>query len=115
IFAAHTFLLPYLEQDALYGRIDFTTAPATFLGGDGTVYDGAKNFPVASQTVRVFLCPADPAGGRVPGLDYGATNYAANAGSGAVGFGTLTGADGVFFLDSDVRVQDVTDGSSHTA
>ena len=30
-----------------------------------------------------FVCPVDPAGGRVPGFAYGGTNYAANAGSGA--------------------------------
>jgi prepilin-type N-terminal cleavage/methylation domain-containing protein/prepilin-type processing-associated H-X9-DG protein len=115
IFSVHAFLLPYLEQGALYESIDFTAAPATFAGGDGTIYDGTRNFPAASTGLRVFLCPSDPAAGRIPGSGYGATNYAANAGSGTVGFGTLTGADGVFFLDSAVSVRDLLDGSSHTA
>jgi prepilin-type N-terminal cleavage/methylation domain-containing protein len=115
IFSTHPFLLPYLEQDSLYQGIDWKTAPATFSGSDGTVYDGAKNLPVASTTMRIFLCPSDPAGGSIPGSVYGATNYAANAGSGLVGYGTLTKADGVFFLDSAVALTDIADGSSGTA
>jgi prepilin-type N-terminal cleavage/methylation domain-containing protein/prepilin-type processing-associated H-X9-DG protein len=115
IFSIHAFLLPYLEQGPLHDRIDFTSAPATFAGGDGTIYDGARNYPEASQALRVFLCPSDPADGRIPGSAYGPTNYAANAGSGTLGFGNLTGADGVFFLDSAVSLRDILDGSSHTA
>jgi prepilin-type N-terminal cleavage/methylation domain-containing protein len=115
IFSAHPFLLPYLEQDALYRGIDWKTAPATFSGSDGTIYDGGKNLPVASTTVRIFICPSDPAGGTISGSVYGATNYAANAGSGLVGYGTLTNADGVFFLDSAIALTDIADGSSHTA
>jgi len=115
IFSAHAFLLPYLEQDALYRGIDWKTAPATFSGSDGTVYDGAKNLPIASTTLKVFLCPSDPAGGSIPGSVYGPTSYAANAGSGDVGYGTLTKADGVFFLDSAIALTDITDGTSHTA
>ena len=114
IFSVHTFILPYLEQDAVFGLIDFTRAPATFTGGDGTVYDGARNLPAASTSIRGFLCPSDPAGGVIPGSGYGATNYAANAGSGDLSFGTLTKADGVFFLDSAIALTDLVDGSAHT-
>jgi prepilin-type N-terminal cleavage/methylation domain-containing protein len=115
IFSAHPFLLPFLEQDALYRGIDWKTAPATFSGSDGTVYDGANNLPVATTMLKVFLCPSDPAGGLIPGSVYGATNYAANAGSGLLGYGTLSKADGVFFLDSAIALTDITDGSSQTA
>jgi prepilin-type processing-associated H-X9-DG protein len=50
----------------------------------------------------------------VPSSAYGATNYAGCAGSGAAS-GTLTAADGVFFLGSAVRMKDITDGASNTA
>ena len=55
----------------------------TFSVAVGRTYDGSANYPAATTTVKTFLCPADPAGERVPGLPYGATSYAANAGSGA--------------------------------
>jgi len=115
IFSAHAFLLAYLEEGNRMAGIDFTAAPATFSGGDGTVYDGSANFPVASSVVRVFVCPSDPAAGRVPNSPYGGTNYAANAGSGSVAYGSLTNADGVFYQNSPVRLSDILDGTSHTA
>jgi prepilin-type processing-associated H-X9-DG protein len=64
--------------------------------------------------VGTFVCPSDGRQGRVPSSAYGATNYAACAGSGAAA-GTLTEADGVFFLASEVSIKDVTDGTSNTA
>ena len=114
IFSAHAFLLPYLEQDSLGRTIDYTSAPATYTVPPATVYDGTANFPAASAALKVFQCPADPAGGRVPGSLYGGTDYAANAGSGTILSGSLANADGVFFLDSAVRLTDITDGISNT-
>jgi len=113
IFSAHAYLLPYLEQDNLAAGIDYAAAPASYAAPPLT-YDGSRNYPAATSMVRTFVCPADPGGGRVPGSPFGATNYAANAGTAANG-GTLTGADGVFFLGSAVAVADITDGSSATA
>ena len=54
----------------------------TFAVAGGPTYDGSANYPAATTVVKTFLCPADPAGDRVPGSPYGATSYAANAGSG---------------------------------
>src|SRR4051794_26422895 len=113
IFSAHAYLLPYLEQDNLGATIDYASAPASYAAPPLT-YDGSRNYPAATTLVRTFLCPADPTGGRVPGSPYGATNFAANAGTGTNG-GSLAGADGVFFLGSAVSVADITDGSSATA
>jgi len=112
IFSPQAFLLPYVEQDGLRGQIDFAAPPASFFAGID--YDGAANLPAASQRVALFVCPADSADGRVPNSVYGGTNYAANAGSGA-NHGSLTKADGVFFLGSKVRLNDILDGTSHTA
>jgi prepilin-type processing-associated H-X9-DG protein len=50
----------------------------------------------------------------VPGSEFGATNYVATAGSGAAGYGTLAGADGVFYTGSEIAIRDVHDGTSHT-
>jgi hypothetical protein len=115
IFSAHAYLLPYLEQANLRELIDYSHAPTTFGIGGGIVFDGATNEPAATTTLPVLQCPSDPAGGRVPGSIYGASSYAANAGTGTRNYGSLTDADGVFFLGSTIRFRDLTDGSSHTA
>ena len=114
IFSVHSYLLPYLEQDNLWYRIDFSAPPATFSLGNGVVYDGSVNFPAATTPVGFFLCPSDAAN-RVPGSPYGASSYAANAGSGVVAAGSLAAADGVFYQGSTVRFTDLFDGSSNTA
>jgi prepilin-type N-terminal cleavage/methylation domain-containing protein/prepilin-type processing-associated H-X9-DG protein len=115
IFSAHAHLLPFLEQDGLEREIDFSAAPVTFSIVGGPTFNGTTNFVAATTAVKTYLCPADPGGDRVPGSPFGATNYAANAGSGAVDFGSLNRSDGVFFLASSVGFRDLLDGSSQTA
>jgi prepilin-type N-terminal cleavage/methylation domain-containing protein/prepilin-type processing-associated H-X9-DG protein len=115
VFSAHAHLLPFLEQEGLQRAIDFSAAPVTFSVAGGPIYDGAANHPAATTAVKTYLCPADSVGDRVPGSAYGATSYAANAGSGAVDFGSLTRSDGVMFLGSAVGFRDLLDGSSQTA
>lgn len=113
IFSAHAYLLPFVEQENLRGLIDFSSAPTTFTI-PGQVFDGAKNYPAATKILSLLLCPSDGGNGRVPGSEFAATNYAANAGSGTVVYGTLNGADGVFYRGSAIGFRDLTDGSSHT-
>ncbi len=114
IFSPHAHLLPHLEQENLRGLIDYSAPPATFTVPPSTVHDGTRNYPAATTLVRTFVCPADRTDGRVPGSAYAGTSYAACAGSG-VNSGFLTGADGVFFLGSAVRLEDIADGTSNTA
>src|SRR3954471_16543891 len=67
VFSAHAYLLPFLEQEGLKNRIDFSAPPTTFSVAGGPTYDGSANFPAATAVVKTFLCPSDPAGVRVPG------------------------------------------------
>ena len=115
VFSAHAYLLPFLEQEGLQRTIDFTAAPVTFSVAGGPTYDGTVNLAAASAVLRTYLCPADSGQGRVAGSSFGATSYAANAGSGVVDFGSLTLSDGVFFLNSKIGFRDLIDGSSNTA
>lgn len=115
IFSAQAYLLPHLEQTNLRELIDYSQAPTTFGVGGGVIFDGAANLPAATTLLPVLQCPSDPGGGRVPGSMFGATCYAASAGTGTLNYGSLTDADGVFFLGSKIRFRDLTDGSSQTA
>lgn len=114
VFSAHAYLLPYIEQANLQNQIDFTSAPTTFSVGPSTTYSGAANFAAATTAVQTFLCPSDAGPGRVPGSQFGATNYAGNAGSGTVAFGSLENSDGVFYRGSSISFRDLTDGTTHT-
>lgn len=112
-FSLFPYLLPHLEQSALHSRIDFTKAPVDFNVGS-TIHDGSANRFVANTVVQGLLCPSEDLGPRVSGLNYGATNYTGNVGSGQREYGWLVSADGVFFLNSQIRLSDITDGSSNT-
>lgn len=114
IFSAHAFVLPFLEEGTIEAQIDLTAPPATFNVPPSTIYDGSRNYPAAILRPPVFRCPSDERRGRAGGSPYGATNYAACAGSGNLA-GSLSTADGVFYLGSRVALGDITDGTSNTA
>jgi prepilin-type N-terminal cleavage/methylation domain-containing protein/prepilin-type processing-associated H-X9-DG protein len=110
VFSTHAYVLPHVEQDNLQRLIDFASPPLTF-----GAFSGAANHGAATTNLPLLLCPSDPAGGRVPGSPYGATNYVACAGSGTVAAGNLASGDGVFYHGSAVKLMDVRDGTSNTA
>ncbi len=95
-----TQILPYLEQQNAYGKIDFQKS----------VYDIAHQ-PVAAHTITTFLCPSD---------------YGASSGINRVARANYRGChhdqeaaidvdqNGVLFLNSAVRYEDITDGSTST-
>jgi type II secretory pathway pseudopilin PulG len=114
VFSAQARLLPFLEQSALTAAIDWGSPPVSFAIANGPVYNGQRNLSAASTIASVWLCPSDPAGGRVPGLSYGGTNYVACSGSGGADSGSLNAADGVFFAGSRTGFRDLLDGSSNT-
>jgi prepilin-type N-terminal cleavage/methylation domain-containing protein/prepilin-type processing-associated H-X9-DG protein len=102
-FSTQAHLLDYLEQANLSHSIDFSQPTST-----------GVNQNVASLIVRSFLCPSDPANGRVRGLAYGGCNLVANVGTGVNNGDYVTG-DGVFLLNNPVGFRNLTDGSSNTA
>ena len=103
VHSAESRLLPFVEQDNLQRLVDYTTPPTS------------PTNTLASQTrVAIFVCPSDPANGKVPALtDYG-SNYVANNGSGTVAYGLIASGDGLF-TQTPVRLADITDGTSNTA
>ena len=91
-----TSILPELEQMQLFRDYDFNVR-----------FDHANNAGPVKQTLPVFLCPSQP-NDEVVIERYGASHYAANA-------GTTPGADdGLLFPMSSTRFRDVQDGTSNT-
>jgi prepilin-type N-terminal cleavage/methylation domain-containing protein/prepilin-type processing-associated H-X9-DG protein len=106
-------LLPYFEQENLQKLIDFTQPPLDFAKTGTNPNDNASPTCASKYPVELFLCPVETFV-RVPGSDYGATNYVANVGSGTVSYGHINFWDGVFG-QSPVRMVAIYDGLSNTA
>jgi prepilin-type N-terminal cleavage/methylation domain-containing protein len=132
------FLLPFMEQDALYGKMLVPSTGGTN-GKGGAVYDPTTGATIVdpagngmwagwwvpwwagndnstnpySRPIKSYLCPADP--GAKNGVDstltgWGLTSYANN---GQV-FADNNSA-GVFVgWDSAIKIETITDGSSNT-
>jgi len=110
-------LNPYLEQTAIYNRMNLDLPIYTF----PAFQISAENQFAVQQTVRLFLCPADkavPVSGGFGVAVFGPTNYAACLGSGTTAgtapFGTPWNADGLFRARQGVRYNEVEDGLSNT-
>lgn len=108
------FLLPYLEQGNLYQALKLQTG-----------YDNASPpFSAGSNVVPVLLCPADTGPSQVVNTQfftqtYGATSYGGNPGLYSYNVYVTPGFPrtdqvGVFYINSRVRQEDVTDGLSQT-
>jgi prepilin-type processing-associated H-X9-DG protein len=117
-------LLLYFEQDNLHRWWDYNDNRNNVAGGLRATQ---------AQVIEILLCPSDPLPERVVEMTaanaaltpswswgfYGMSSYAGNAGNRSVppgpapGFSGIT-RDGIFFIDSNVPLADVTDGSSNT-
>lgn len=109
-WSALAMLTPYLEQSAVYDRLNLDVPlycppsfPPSFIHPD--------NVESVALDVATFRCPSDF--GRRVYQEFGPTNYCASYGSGAKG-GPYVRTDGVFFVDSKITAGQVSDGLSFT-
>src|SRR5262245_19159407 len=107
-----TWILPYIEQDALYKQINPTTSP---IPGNLTEPAGTALGLLCQTRISTYLCPSDVA----PLLNdqrgfHAYSSYAAVGGSAATS-GNRLNQNGVMYQASKVRITDITDGSSNTA
>jgi prepilin-type N-terminal cleavage/methylation domain-containing protein/prepilin-type processing-associated H-X9-DG protein len=116
-------LLPYLEQANLHKKWDPDDNSNNVAGGRNATQ---------AHVLKVLLCPSDPLPETVVELTaansltppwawgfYGMSSYGGNAGTRSVHTGgppTFPGMsrDGIFWIDSCVRLTDITDGPSNT-
>ena len=107
-------LLSYVEAANLTNAINFSFPSET-----GQLPYSA-NITVESAVIQVFLCPSDGQQ-RVDPLNFGATNYVSNSGTGTINsgnFNVVAGAqlpDGPFYNTSAIKFAQITDGLSNTA
>ena len=93
-------ILPQLEQQNLYHMFDFTFG----------VY-APENAAVRNQWLSVLVCPTDPGAGARGGASF-PSNYAGNHHDREAPIDKDN--NGVLFLNSSIRVEDVPDGTSQT-
>ena len=108
-------LFPYIEQGNLYNALNLSQRQYANVDATGT--------KPGSQAVKALLCPMDAqlGTGAVVGYDgyvWGMTSYDGCAGVGPFdywpAFSTSVPLQGVFFINSKVRITDVSDGTSNT-
>jgi hypothetical protein len=106
-----TYLLGYLEQEALYQQIDFKQFA-----------DGPQVMNVRTTPLAAYTCPADLHVGRFtvllginkPVVDASTNSYAACFGSIGQMSSQPDQGDGIFYRNSKTRWDDVSDGLSNT-
>jgi prepilin-type N-terminal cleavage/methylation domain-containing protein/prepilin-type processing-associated H-X9-DG protein len=91
--------LPYLEQNALYDRIDWTVSPWW-------------QHPINETEFQLHFCPSDPRSSLVAlfqGTDLVALwDYLAVSGTDQLAY------DGILYVNSRVKISAITDGTSNT-
>jgi type II secretory pathway pseudopilin PulG len=107
-WSALAHLTPFLEDAGVYNSLNLDVPLYT----SPTSTPSPENARGVALVVSVFLCPSDH--GQRVSPNFGPTNYAACAGSGAGG-GSPHDADGIFYVNSRTSIQHVADGTSHTA
>ena len=100
-------LTPYLEDNNVYKMLDFSVP----------IYNSSfnvtpQNAAGVEMVIPTFLCPSDRH--TIVSPLFAPTNYAACAGSGVNGGSPIT-ADGIFYINSHTRPEQVPNGLSHTA
>jgi prepilin-type N-terminal cleavage/methylation domain-containing protein/prepilin-type processing-associated H-X9-DG protein len=110
-FSAHVYILPFIEQGNACNSMDMMMP-----------YDDPANAVAMATTIQTFICPSDPVASIPAG--WAPNNYRVNQGSNLlwglpptspsnVNYG-MPPPNGPFFLNSKVRLVEITDGTSST-
>jgi prepilin-type N-terminal cleavage/methylation domain-containing protein/prepilin-type processing-associated H-X9-DG protein len=128
-FSFYTALLPFVEQGSLAGVLknvgtgslsaSITVSGKAEPGNDSQYNNAAGPNSPAATIIKTFLCPSDNAIKQTTWQSgqtlyyFGANTYGGNAGQVSFYFDAMT-QDGIFFINSSVRIQDISDGTSNT-
>jgi prepilin-type N-terminal cleavage/methylation domain-containing protein/prepilin-type processing-associated H-X9-DG protein len=120
-----TALLPYMEQNAIYSQLNLSTNQ--YGNCNGPTSPGAT-------VIKSYICPSDPIASDVSTFVsngttfyFGMNSYGGNGGTRSWSYSFSTAydpvtklspdnvsADGMFYINSAVRIGDITDGTSNT-
>ncbi len=119
-YSPHARLLPFLEKENLQNLIDFRI----YMGHPALDDLPAELRQAAATRIETFECPSDvgaklnrltlPSGAVI---DVAGTSYSMNQGSGLDGVfhpGNGTPADGLCWINAQIKFRDVIDGTSNT-
>jgi prepilin-type N-terminal cleavage/methylation domain-containing protein/prepilin-type processing-associated H-X9-DG protein len=114
-WGANALMLNYLEQAPLYNAINFSFSPEPAPEPDNPnqaySFGPAQNSTVYNTKLNVFLCPSDGNAGQT-----NINSYHGSVGTTTINAGT-TGSghsSGVFAMQREYAIADVTDGTSNT-
>jgi prepilin-type processing-associated H-X9-DG protein len=107
-------ILPYLEEEDVYRRIDFTKKDA-----HGQVFRNTSNStghdPITASVISVYQCPADGMGGAVAKIDTGTYSHSNYLGVfGQYAYGVDHQRTEPFGPNYGARYSEITDGTSNT-
>ena len=124
-YSVHTWLLPFMEEKAIYDLIDFTKPISTKMcSGAGLPPSSTPvnpNFGAYNAAAKLFLCPSDPnteAGISENNYRYnfgGSTPYAGWVSTSNPTVTDISGGNGAFTIGKSLRTKDFPDGLSKTA
>jgi prepilin-type N-terminal cleavage/methylation domain-containing protein/prepilin-type processing-associated H-X9-DG protein len=106
-------LFPYFEQDNLQKNLNISVANPQNVNCAGAGSVGA-------QVVKIMICPSDaampiPPQGMYTTLTFGLNSYGGCSGTSATSTsGTSMSKNGIFFMNSKVRIEMIKDGTSNT-
>jgi prepilin-type N-terminal cleavage/methylation domain-containing protein/prepilin-type processing-associated H-X9-DG protein len=115
-------LMPFIEQDNLQKNLVFNQLNQYGIMADSQYVNCVGQNSYGAQTIKILVCPSDqlpsPAQTTYTGDNgtvyyLGMTSYGGNAGSRGVYWQYAT-QDGMFCLNSKVKIADLTDGTSNT-
>jgi prepilin-type N-terminal cleavage/methylation domain-containing protein/prepilin-type processing-associated H-X9-DG protein len=115
-WAWSSFLLPYVEQDALSRQLN--VSGTTRFGNGAATCTAATHYPngLTQTRLSVFRCPSDTGADiNTDRQGHGTSNYRSVAGPYTYPFITANmDFGGVFYQNSYVRLEHITDGTSNT-
>jgi prepilin-type N-terminal cleavage/methylation domain-containing protein/prepilin-type processing-associated H-X9-DG protein len=113
-------LMPFIEQDNLRNSLVLNQLDQYGIMADSQYLNCLGQNTPGATTIKVFLCPSDPLPNPVTtytnanGTYYlGMWSYGGNAGTRSA-YWKSASKDGMFWLNSRVKIGDVTDGMSNT-
>jgi prepilin-type N-terminal cleavage/methylation domain-containing protein/prepilin-type processing-associated H-X9-DG protein len=137
-YSGHTFaalLLPYIEQNNIYSKMDWTSSGYCFTNWNPVTKKDAPgfndpNFYLVSTVIKTYVCPSSsvsptynldgtPTSGSgaiaYPGYGYNALAILEYKGiMGSDRSGQIRSTQGVLYRDSKVKLPEISDGTSNT-